>query len=449
MVEKKTSFSPHEVLGAITVGLVSVSMGLISGFGTISLADLPLDPNQGSWFVSVDLMIAIPFAPLGGKITQHFGIKKTFLACAPPIVLGWILVGLSPSTFLLFLGRVLMAVGVTIMMVSPNVYIAETVHPDVRATLASITGFAYSLGICTLWFLGYFFSWKTVAFLSTIPTILVFLGFLYLPDSPYWLVQNQQTEKAWASLAFFRGEKDITEEFNEILEHHQAKSQATKLTCRTLFSRAFWLPFMSIGILHPLYQFSGTLAFTNYLQSIMNASGIGLKTSTCTLILGIVRLVASVLTLATIQKLPPKTIFGIALLIKVVALSVLGSFFYYQALLRSGSWIPLAMCIILYIIQPFAFSINWILIGESFPTEIRNFAAGFLECFGYASSSITLKCFIDMKRALGFHGVFYFYASVAAFTALWGFLTIQDNRSKSLVEIEKNYNCKTPLITKK
>ena len=83
MVEKKTSFSPHEVLGAITVGLVSVSMGLVSGFGTISLADLPLDPNQGSWFVSVDLMIAIPFAPLGGKITQHFGIKKTFLLCAP------------------------------------------------------------------------------------------------------------------------------------------------------------------------------------------------------------------------------------------------------------------------------------------------------------------------------------------------------------------------------
>ena len=32
MVEKKTSFSPHEVLGAITVGLVSVSMGLVSGF---------------------------------------------------------------------------------------------------------------------------------------------------------------------------------------------------------------------------------------------------------------------------------------------------------------------------------------------------------------------------------------------------------------------------------
>ena len=143
MCWKNSSFSFHEVLGAITVGLVSVSMGLVSGFGTISLADLPLDADQGSWFVSIDLMIAIPFAPLGGKLTQHFGIKNTFLTCAPPTILGWILVGFYPSTFLLFLGRILMAVGVTIMMVSPNVYIAETVHPDVRATLASITGFAY------------------------------------------------------------------------------------------------------------------------------------------------------------------------------------------------------------------------------------------------------------------------------------------------------------------
>ena len=89
MCWKNSSFSFHEVLGAITVGLVSVSMGLVSGFGTISLADLPLDADQGSWFVSIDLMIAIPFAPLGGQIdstlwdqkyifdlcsTNHFGL---------------------------------------------------------------------------------------------------------------------------------------------------------------------------------------------------------------------------------------------------------------------------------------------------------------------------------------------------------------------------------------
>ena len=448
MCSKSGSFSFHEVLGAITVGLVSVSMGLVSGFGTISLADLPLDADQGSWFVSIDLMIAIPFAPLGGKLTQHFGIKNTFLSCAPPTILGWILVGFYPSTFLLFLGRILMAVGVTVMMVSPNVYIAETVHPDIRATLASVTGFAYSLGICILWFFGYFFSWQTVAFLSTIPTILVFLGFLYLPDSPYWLIQNHEPEKALASLAFFRGHsEDISEEFKEMLEHHQAKNEESR-GIPILGSPAFWKPFLSIGILHPLYQFSGTLAITNYLQSIMLASGIRLETSTCTMILGIVRLLASVMTLATIQRIPPKITFTIALLIKVVILSILASFFYFDQL-NFLSWIPLAMCIILYIIQPFAFSINWILIGESFPTEIRNFAAGFLECIGYASSSIALKCFVDMKKMMGFHGVFFFYTLVAALTAIWGFLTIQDNRSKTLVEIEKNYNSKTPLITKK
>ena len=42
-----------------------------------------------------------------------------------------------------------------------------------------------------------------------------------------------------------------------------------------------------------------------------------------------------------------------------------------------------------------------------------------------------------MKKTLGVHGIFFLYTGLAFCNAIWGFLTIQDNRGKSLAKIEE------------
>ena len=447
--------SINEVFGAINVSLAFISLGFIQGFGTISLTSIDLDEEQESWFVSIDILMSIIFQCIGGKIAEVFGIKKSFLISSPIIVLGWILVGTFVSVSWLLLGRALSGMGIGVIMVSPSVYIAETAHPDGRATLSSFVGLFYSFGVCLLWILGYFFSWQTLAFLATVPTLLSFVGFLILPDTPYWLVQNQRFEEAYASLKYFRRndqDKQVISEFDEILQHfHQKKDLSQPEKLQRMFSFAFIKPFACIGILYPLYEFSGTTIITNYMQSIIIESKIELEPPTCSLILGFVRIFSSVVTLLTIQNLQPKLTYVTFAIIKTVSLLLIGAYFllqFHRPDIAIWTGIPFTMIILLYICHSFLLTINWILIGEMFPSELRNFAAGFIESVVYIAIFVVLKLYIQMKHSMGLHGVFFFSASVTALCAIYASLTVPDNRGKSLSEIEKNNSCKTPLISK-
>ena len=69
-----------------------------------------------------------------------------------------------------------------------DVYIAETVHPDIRATLASVPGFAMSAGLSVIWILRYFWSSRIVAYIAAVPPSLCLIMFCFLPETPYWLI---------------------------------------------------------------------------------------------------------------------------------------------------------------------------------------------------------------------------------------------------------------------
>ena len=109
-----------EVFAALSAGLISMTIGINSGFGTIALAYLDLDENLGSWFVSIEFFVALPIAPLGGLFAGWFGRKKTVLIFSPMVAVGWILIGASNSNLVLFLGRVVVSFASSVIMTIPS-----------------------------------------------------------------------------------------------------------------------------------------------------------------------------------------------------------------------------------------------------------------------------------------------------------------------------------------
>lgn len=52
--------------------------------------------------------------------------------------------------------------------------------------------------------------------LAAIPAVIQFFGFLFLPESPRWLIQKGQTQKARRILSQMRGNQTIDEEYDSI-----------------------------------------------------------------------------------------------------------------------------------------------------------------------------------------------------------------------------------------
>ncbi len=82
--------------------------------------------------------------------------------------------------------------------------------------------------------------------------------------------------------------------------------------------------------------------------------------------------------------------------------------------------------------------------NESFPTDIRTLAIGILQSAQMLFGAASVKFFPDLLHFMGLHGVFFVYAGCSLIIAIWGWISIQDNRGKSLIKVEESYDKKRP-----
>jgi hypothetical protein len=53
-----------------------------------------------------------------------------------------------------------------------------------------------AVGMLIVWVGGYFLSWREMAFINMIPPTLFLMIMLVLPESPYWLMEDNNYAKA-------------------------------------------------------------------------------------------------------------------------------------------------------------------------------------------------------------------------------------------------------------
>jgi ABC-type multidrug transport system fused ATPase/permease subunit len=159
------------------------------------------------------------------------------------------------------------------------IYISETAHPKIRGSLVTLDAFALATGYLGTWILSYFLTWRMTAYLLIIPPMILIMLLFPLPETPYWLVENNDNKRAKQSLQFFRGKSyNITDEYYEIQQKHESKqSQHSKnwwkFTIKKICSSAFFKPFLCIGIVFALNEWSGFITMMTYTFEIFNEMG--------------------------------------------------------------------------------------------------------------------------------------------------------------------------------
>ena len=57
-------------------------------------------------------------------------------------------------------------------------------------------------------------------------------------------------------------------------------------------------------------------------------------------------------------------------------------------------------------------------------------------------ASLATLAYPHVKKIIGNHGVFYFFAAISLLCTIWGFIKIPDTRGKSLVKVEEMFEMK-------
>ena len=126
------------------------------------------------------------------------------------------------------------------------------------------------------WTIGYFSTWRIIALCGIIPCGIVMFSLTILPETPYWLIENDQLERAKKSLKFFRGSKyDVTKEIEEIHQKHISKERnvTCSWTIHRFFSHSFLKPFSCVGMNLIALNLTGFEVLITYMIPILEEGG--------------------------------------------------------------------------------------------------------------------------------------------------------------------------------
>ncbi|KAK7122028.1 hypothetical protein R3I93_022971 [Phoxinus phoxinus] len=202
--------------------LFGYDTGVVSGAMLLLKREMNLSSLWQELLVSITVGAAALSALAGGFLNGLFGRRICILLASFIFSAGGIILSVAQSKEVLLCGRLTVGLGIGIASMTVPVYIAEVSPSHLRGQLVTINTLFITGGQFVASVVDGVFSylphdgWRYMLGLSVVPAVLQFSGFLFLPESPRWLLQNGETQKARLVLSQIRGGVDVEDEFESI-----------------------------------------------------------------------------------------------------------------------------------------------------------------------------------------------------------------------------------------
>ncbi|XP_055958154.1 proton myo-inositol cotransporter-like isoform X2 [Patella vulgata] len=195
------------VLGGFLFGY---DTGIISGSMLLIRPYFDLDTFWTQLIVSATVGSAAVSALIAGFMSDCLGRKVVIILGSFVFAVGAVVMGVADSQVILLVGRIIVGIGVGFASMTVPVYVAEAAPPDIRGRLVTLNQQFITIGLLAASLVaGGFSSWEDTGWrymlgLGGVPAIFQFLGMLYLPESPRWLIDQELEATARASLVQIR-----------------------------------------------------------------------------------------------------------------------------------------------------------------------------------------------------------------------------------------------------
>lgn len=169
-----------------------------------------------------------------------------------------------------------------------------------------------------------------------------------------------------------------------------------------------------------MYQFSGVNTITFYAVKIFKDSGTKMDKNTCTIMLGAVRLLFTIIACIALRRCGRRPLTFISGIGCGVSMLGLGAYMYQKHVWDQAglepmyTWIPVT-CIFIFIITcTMGFLVvPWVMIGELYPMKVRGIVGGFTTCAAHSFVFIVVKTYPLLTHILQNHGTFILYGIIS------------------------------------
>jgi sugar porter (SP) family MFS transporter len=375
---------------------------------------------------------------IAGALSDKYGRKPGLMMAALIFAVSSLGMAFSGSLSIFIMMRFTAGIGVGMASMLSPMYIAEISPASVRGRNVAINQLTIVIGILITNLVNYLLAnkgedaWRWMFGLGVVPSALFLLGVLWLPESPRWLMQANQHEKARRILGRIGNANFAETTIADIKGSLQGGTK--KVTLADIFAPGARKAVILGITLAVFQQFCGINVVFNYTSTIFESVGANLNQQLFeTVSIGAVNLVFTLIAMWQVDKLGRKPLMlagsiGLSIIYVVLALW-----------LKSHVAAGLISVLVLIAIALYATSlapVTWVLIAEIFPNHIRGRATSVAVISLWAAYFVLVFTFPVLAKELGAYGPFYMYAGIC----LLGFLFIRkrvtETKGKTLEEIE-------------
>ena len=371
---------------------------------------------------------------LAGWVSDKYGRKPGLLVAASIFALSSLGMAFSPTRDVFIATRFCAGIGVGMASMLSPMYIAEISPAHLRGRMVAINQLTIVIGILVTNLVNYTLrnsgddAWRWMFGLGFIPSALFFIGALWLPESPRWLVKAGKDTKAKEVLNKI-GDKGFAQQSMADIE--RSMTGVTRTNYADVFRKAVF-PAVMIGIgLAVFQQLCGINTVFNYAPKIFESIGASQDDQLLqTVFIGGVNVVFTLLAMVLVDKLGRKPL----MLIGAAGLAVLYIVVVQMLSVQSASvsWFLLAS------IGIYAMSlapVTWVLISEIFPNKVRGEATSIAVLSLWAAYFILVFTFPVLFEKLQERS-FYIYSAVCVIGFFFIWIKVKETKGRTLEELE-------------
>ncbi|CAG5021083.1 unnamed protein product [Parnassius apollo] len=402
----------------------------------------PLTIDESAWVGSFLPIGAIMGSFIGGLAASKIGRKWSLLCAAMSQFVGWILVAAATKVGFLYGGRVFWGITLGMLFTVLPMYCAEIATDDVRGALGSLLQAFMNVGYLLVYGIGPFTSYSVVAYVGMAFVAVFAICFFFMPETPVYHLSKNERELAAECLKRIRGRSraGVESEVNQMADHISSSMEKTATLADVFRGSNFKAFYITCALLF-FQQFSGINAVIFYMSSIFRAAGSDLDWSISTIIVGVIQLVASMLTPLVVDRLGRRIPLLVSTFGTATSLGLLGMYYLVSdqksPVVSSIGFLPILSMVLFIVTYSWGLGpLPWALLGELFPIEVKAVATPIISGFCGILTFLVTRYFEPIANALGMYVVFWLLGVCCAAGFFFTLFLVPETKGKSLQEIQ-------------
>ncbi|MGJ5699282.1 sugar porter family MFS transporter [Staphylococcus chromogenes] len=424
-------------IGALGGLLYGYDMGVISGALLYLKNDIPLTPNMQGLVVASMLFGAIFGSGFSGPLSEKLGRRRLVFIISIIFIVGTLVLALAPTVEIVVLGRFIIGLAVGGSTAIVPVYLSELAPTDARGSLSSLNQLMITIGILSSYLVNYalspFEAWRWMLGLAVVPSFILMIGVIFMPESPRWLLEK-------------RGEKAARDVMKLTYPDHEIDIEIANMKKISSISESTWdvlkSPWLRTTIIIGsvfalLQQLIGINAIIHYAPTIFHKAGLGDSASILSTVgIGVVNVLVTIVAILIIDKIDRKKLLmmgNLGMVFSLLAMSLL----IWLLGVDASVWI-IIVCLALFIVF-FGLSwgpVLWVMLPELFPMRARGAATGIAALVLSIGSLLVAYLFPIISSVLNVQQVFLIFAVIGIIAFFFVMKFLPETRGRSLEQIE-------------